>query len=74
MIDLKKIILQVGVMREVRNEDKIDEAVLPHISEPVSDIAKSRCKMETPTLTPKNKHDTARPSVKSHYREDENLD
>jgi hypothetical protein len=60
-------------MREIRHEELKDEALLPFSGKPASGIDKNCRPMETLTLTPKDKHDTARPSVKSNYREDENI-
>lgn len=61
-------------MREIRHEDNFDEAILPDVKSAVVDISKSRGRLETPTLTSKNKHDQTRKGFKSDYREDENED
>lgn len=58
-------------MRVIRLEENCDEAVLPEVIQSIPDISKDSTPMESPKLTPKDKHDQARKGTESHYREDE---
>ena len=58
-------------MRVIRLEEIVNETVLPETIQSTPDISKDSIQMESPKLTPKNKHDQARKGTESHYREDE---
>lgn len=57
-------------MRQIRLEEKIDEAVLPETIQSLQDSFKISPRMEQSTRRSEDQHDSTCPGINPNYRED----